>query len=408
MVRWLLILACFFSQASLLAQTGGDARHRFPDVPDAWLEAAQYKNEHFSMAVLFGGLLDYTILDQDQQSIDQIGKQDDGFESRSVRFLFAGTLDFIGPWSYVVAAEYNGYDREPEDPVFNFVDVAVARHFADGSGRLRIGKQKQPFVYEMVGDSANLMHHERFLEPFFVSRGWGVSYMHTYLDKRLGLQLGWYNDWFVDSGKFWGEGNQLALRLTGLPIWRDQGARLLHVGVSARYLEDEENYLRYRGRPGSHVTGFYVDSGDFEADHALHMGLEALWQGNRLTILGEYVKAWLTADTSGNPRLNGYYVTASYLFNGELRPYGTMLRYSRRVRPGGGWGALEPFVRYGRVDLDDAGIKGGSMEKWYVGVNWWATRRWKMSVGYGDIELDRFGAVGITKQVLFRLQWIGP
>ena len=76
MVRWLLILACFFSQASLLAQTGGDARHRFPDVPDAWLEAAQYKNEHFSMAVLFGGLLDYTILDQDQQSIDQIGKQD--------------------------------------------------------------------------------------------------------------------------------------------------------------------------------------------------------------------------------------------------------------------------------------------------------------------------------------------
>ena len=60
------------------------------------------------------------------------------------------------------------------------------------------------------------------------------------------------------------------------------------------------------------------------------------------------------------------------------------------------------------MDIDDAGISGGKMKKWYAGVNWWATRRWKMSVGYGDIELDRFAMIGTTKQVLFRLQWIGP
>ena len=407
-MRWLLILACLFAPGPLLAQTAGDAPHNFPDIPDAWLEAARYKNEHFSVAILFGGLLDYTILDQDQQSIDQVGKQENEFESRSVRFLFAGTLDFMGPWSYVVAAEYNGYDRKPEDRAFYFVDAAVSRHFAHGSGRLRIGKQKQPFVYEMVGDSANLMHHERFLEPFFVSRSWGVSYMHTWREKRLGIQMGWYNNWFAEGGSFSGKGNQWAVRMTGLPIWRDEGARLLHVGISARYQEDEDGFLRYRGRPGSHVTDFYVDSGEFETDYALSLGLEALWQGDGLTILGEYVKAWVAADNFGNPRFNGYYVTASYLFNGELRPYGKMLRYSRRVRPAGGWGALEPFVRFGRVDLDDTEIKGGSMGKWYVGLNWWATRRWKMSVGYGDIELDRFGDVGLTKQVLFRLQWIGP
>ena len=62
----------------------------------------------------------------------------------------------------------------------------------------------------------------------------------------------------------------------------------------------------------------------------------------------------------------------------------------------------------GRVSLDGAAVRGGSMEKWYAGVNWWATRRWKMSVGYGDIELDRFGVVGLTKQTLLRFQWIGP
>ena len=191
-MRWPAILVCFLVQSALLAQPDEVTGQRFPDVPDAWAEAVRYENEYFSAGVLFGALLDYTILDQDQQSIDQVGKQENEFESRSVRFLFAGTLDFLGPWTYVVAAEYNGYDRAPEDRAFNFVDVAVARPFADGAGRLRIGKQKQPFVYEMVGDSANLMQHERFLEPFFVSRGWGVSYMHTWLDKRLGIQMGWY------------------------------------------------------------------------------------------------------------------------------------------------------------------------------------------------------------------------
>jgi len=407
-IRSLIVLACFYTQSPLLAQTGETQQHQFPDVPDAWAEAVKYENEYFSVGVLFGALLDYTILDQDQQSIGQVGKQENDFEARSFRLLFAGTLDFMGPWSYVVAAEYKGFDRAPEDAYFNFVDVALGRHFADGSGRLRIGKQKQPFIYEMVGDSANLMHHERFLEPFFVSRSWGVSYTHSCLEKRLGLQMGWYNDWFVDSGDFSGEGNQFAFRLTGLPIWRDAGARLLHVGISVRYQEDEQDFLRYRGRPGSHVTDFYVDSGEFEADYALHLGLEALWQGDKLTVLGEYAKARVSANKVGNPRFDGFYVTASYLFNGELRPYNTMVRFSRRVKPGGGWGAFEPFVRFGRVDLDDAGIRGGSMEKWYAGLNWWATRRWKMSVGYGDIELDRFGAIGLTKQVLFRLQWIGP
>ena len=407
-MRWLLILACIFTQSPLLAESEEDARQHFPDVPDAWVEAVKYRNQYFSLGVLFGALLDYTVFDQDQQSIVQVGKQENEFESRSVRLLFAGKLDFLGPWAYLVAAEYNGYDRAPGDRAFYFVDVSLERRFANGSGSLRIGKQKQPFVYEMVGDSANLMQHERFLEPFFVSRGWGVGYTHTWLEKRLGMQAGWYNNWFAEGGSFSGKGNQWAVRITGLPIWRDEGARLLHLGISARYQEDEDEFLRYRGRPGSHVTDFYVDSGDFEADYALHLGLEALWQAENLTIVGEFVKAWVRADSVGNPQFHGYYVTASYLFNGELRPYDTMVRYSRRVRPGGGWGALEPFVRFGRVNLDDAGIEGGRMEKWYVGLNWWATRRWKMSVGYGDIELDRFGAVGITKQALFRLQWIGP
>ena len=285
-IRGLIVLVFVFAQSPLLAESEDSVEYDFPDIPDSWAEALRFENEQFSMAFLFGTLLDYTVLDQDPQSIDQVGKQGNEFEVRSLRFLFAGTLDFIGPWSYLVAIESNRFDQATENPHFTLMDARLTRHSANGTSRLTFGKQKQPFVYEMTGDSANLVQHERFLGPFFKSRSWGLTYSKNYMDERLGLQLGWYNDWFEDGGNFTGQGNQVAFRLTGLPIWREQGASLLHLGFSARYQEDEEDLLHFRGRPGSTVADFYVDTGSFAADYSWHMGLEALWQHKNLTILG--------------------------------------------------------------------------------------------------------------------------
>jgi len=259
----------------------------------------------------------------------------------------------------------------------------------------------------MVGDAANLPHHERFIEPFFIGRSWGISYSTTFLEQRIGLQLGWYNDWFVDTGDISDNGNQWAARITALPIWREGGDRFLHLGMATRYQADENDVLRFRGRPGSHVADFYVDSGAFTADYSYSVALEALWRAGRLSVLGEYVKAWVSASGVGDPEFDGYYVTASYVFNGDLRPYDKTARIARRVVPGPGSGAWEPVLRFGQVDLDDAGIRDGSMKKWYAGFNWWVTQHWKLSVGYGDIQLDRFEKIGLTRQLLFRTQWIG-
>lgn len=70
-------------------------------------------------------------------------------------------------------------------------------------------------------------------------------------------------------------------------------------------------------------------------------------------------------------------------------------------------GDIELVARFGHVDLDDAGVSGGTMnKKWYVGANWWATPRWKASLGYGNTDLERFGETGNTKILLARMQWI--
>jgi hypothetical protein len=39
-------------------------------------------------------------------------------------------------------------------------------------------------------------------------------------------------------------------------------------------------------------------------------------------------------------------------------------------------------------------------------VNWFATKRWKLGFGYGNVDLDRSGLRGRTNIFLWRLQWI--
>ena len=356
----LTFLVSLVFHSTLLAQDSESEGNWFPDTSPELREKLSYRNEHFSIGFGFAALFDYTVFDQDQDSLDQLGKQENDFERRSLRLLMRGTLDFLGPWSYLLAAEYKGFARAPDDPIWNFTDVALTRSFGDGSQRLTIGKQKQYFIYEMAGAAAHLPHHERFLEPFFIGRSWGVSYSTSYLDRRIGLQLGWYNDWFIDSGDFAGNGNQWAARLTALPVWEDEGERFLHLGISTRYQEDENDLLHFWGRPGSHVTDFYVDSGKFEADYSHSVALEALWQSGKFSVLGEYVKAWVSARAYGDPQFDGYYLSASYVFNGSQRPYDRIVRYARRIIPGPGSGAWEPIVRFGRVDLDDAGVRAAA------------------------------------------------
>jgi phosphate-selective porin OprO and OprP len=46
------------------------------------------------------------------------------------------------------------------------------------------------------------------------------------------------------------------------------------------------------------------------------------------------------------------------------------------------------------------------LDKWHVGVNWWASAQWKFGVSYGYADLDRAGLRGITSMVLTRLQWV--
>ena len=423
MRRALVVAAIFFCGAGVaLAQSvesdvTPESEHLVKDdhdfamtsiVPDETLEAAKIEDEHDRFSVKFGFVvmpMDYTSFEQDARSKQQVGNQEDELEARSLRLSARGHFEMFRTWNYMVSYEYKGFDQTSSDD-WNTTDVRISTVLGPKLGALTLGKIKEPFAYEMVGDAANLPHNERLLTPFFRSRNDGATLGNAVLDQRATWAVGWYNDWWTQGTSWSDSGNDFAGRVTALPIWSEDGASYLHVAASTRYYGAVDDQLRYKGKPASNVADDYVDTGKVAGDHAWHTGIEALWNRGGYSVLAEYVRADLSTRDDSDPTLDGWYVTASWVVTGEHRPYDRKAGYARRVLPQGRWGAVELIGRYGHVDLDDKTVSGGTMDGWWAGVNWWANNRWKASVAYGNIDLDRFGVTGNTKTLLTRLQWI--
>jgi len=375
-----------------------DAEHyALPDITDKALASTQVTDEQKRFAVKLGFAFlpaDYTFFDQDADSIAQVGEQEDQYEVRSLRFMARGFFELGRKWNYMVSYEYKGFDKTT-DAKWTTTDVMVSTEI-DGVGKLSVGKIKEFHAYEMVGDAANLPHSERLLSPFFISRNNGIALSNTMRDQRA--------TWTV--GGYWGTGKDATARITALPMISESGNEYLHVAASVRYYSGDGNKLRFKGKPASNVAKNYVDTGTIDADHAWNTGLEVLWAKGGYSLLGEYITSSVSGDTLGSPRFDGWYLTAGWVLSGEHRPYDRKAGYARRVQPKGRWGALEAVARVGRVDLADGRVDGGEMNGWWLGMNWWATRRWKASIGYGNIDLDKGGITGTTDTWLGRIQWI--
>jgi hypothetical protein len=297
-----------------------------PDVATAIEKKTQVKSKWFTMKFGLVTLADYTAFSQDAASVEQVGVQENQWNARAARVMVRGGM---GKVKYLAAAEYKGFESEPEQ------------------------------TWQFVND-----------------------------------------DDFDDSG------TDATVRLTGLVWSADKDRSYLHVGSSWRYFGADNDTMRYKGRPESNVTSNYVDSGNLSGDHARHLGFEGLWNVRGWSLMGEYIQAWVRSDISGDPTFKGYYVTTSYVLTGENRPYDRTVGYARRVMPTRKWGAPELVFRVAHEDIDDGSVQGGTFNKTYLGVNWWATRRWKFGVGWNYTILDRFQKEGRTHAVLTRFQWV--
>jgi len=377
-----------------------------PDVPPSVADQTQVRSRWFTLKPGVSAVFDYTAFSQDTASLSQVGKQEDQFQVRDLRLMLRGTIGTDHKVSYFAAGVYKGFDTDPAT-TWEMIDLWFAFPLGGPATKLTVGKMKETFGYEMVGDSGNLPQQERVLTPFFVSRSIGAKISHVFgADQRMTLSGGVFNDWWVAGDSLDDSGTDVSARLTGLAWDQPDDKRFLHLGLAGRYAGADHNTLRYKGRPESNVADNYVDTGNLPGDHAWHLGLEALWNEGPFSVLAEYNRAWVDSPAAGNPEFSGYYVTASWILTGETRPYDRTVGYARRVMPEGPWGAPELVARFSHVDLDDGAVQGGKFDKTYLGINWWATRRWKIGFGWGHTWLDRLGKTGVTDSFLTRIQWV--
>ena len=376
------------------------------DIPTSFARKTQIRTRWFTLKPGLVLIEDYSAFTQDAASISQIGAQEDQWDPRSGRLMLSGTIGDSYKVRYLVAGEYKGFDSDPEE-TWQVTDVSFTFTIRGPATKLTVGKTKQTFAYEMVGDAANLPQAERVLSPFFVSRDIGVKVSHVFgKEQRATAAVGVFNDWWVRDLPHDRSGTDITARVTGL-LWDDPDRHaFFHVGLAGRRVGADDDTLRYKGRPESNVTDNYVDTGNLVSDHASHLGLEALWNEGPFSLLAEYNRAWVDSPDTGDPQFFGYYLTASWVLTGETRPYDRTVGFARRVLPQGSAGAPELVFRFSHVDLDDQEVSGGSFDKTYLGINWWATRRAKIGFGWGHTILDRFATTGHTDSFQTRLQFI--
>jgi phosphate-selective porin OprO/OprP len=371
-------------------------------LPDIDTTALDYERDRYALRPIIAIIADYTFFDQDDASLAQVGEQDDSPDLRAGRLGLLMRAKGDNPWEGFIAVDYQE-KRNRDDATFQLYDLRFRIPF--GRVNLDVGKQKQPFVYEMVGLSLVSPQQERILSPFFVTRSIGVQASGPAVGDRMTWAVGWFNDWLETDATFSDNANDYVARITGLVKASSDNFDYVHLGLGLRRVGPDAGTIRLSGRPESNVADKYLDTGDFAADYAGELSLEAVWDRGPVALIAEHVEAWTEAPASGNPKFSGSYLTVSWMITGDSRRYNRATGSAAPTSPRGERGAIELVARYSHVDLTDAAIDGGVLDKWHFGANWWASRQWKAGVSYGDADLDKNGTLGNTEMLLFRMQW---
>ena len=360
------------------------------------------------VSLRFGGRLqnDWAVYDADESLEALVGELEDGTEFRRARLYFRGTL-----WDTVeFKAQYDFAGGDPE-----FKDVYLGLVHLPGIGGFRVGHTREPFSLEENTSSNQILLMERTtaIEAFSPGRNSGflIGQGATGDEGRITWRLGAFKD-VDDFGDRLSDEWNFTARLTGLPVYRDGGRRLIHLGVAASDRSPLDDTVRFRSRPESHLAPRFVDTGAFAADGVTLLGLEALAIRGPLTVQGEWIRTDVDALGRPDPSFDGAYLTIGWIFDPDYHhPYKNAdAKLDRvKVKDGdrfrqGGWGVWEVVARYSTLDLTDGTVAGGELEDWTLGLNGYLFSNVRTSFNYVHADLDGVGeadALQMRFQVTF-------
>jgi len=291
-----------------------------------------------------------------------------GNELRRARLGVEGSIP--GGFGYVFELDFADNNVEITD--------AILTYRASPRTTLTVGQHNNFQSLEELTSSRFTSFIERaaFTDAFNFERRVGLSVVYS--DGPLFLQSGVFTDNIADLDN--DENNSAGVdgRIVFAP---KAGDTQLHFGASGHYrsngdLFDTGATTRYRQRPQVHFTDTrFISTPALRVEDEASYGLEAAVIRGRFHAAAEV--QWLSADSpTASPTFFGVYLEAGIFLTGESRGYrnGRFDRTSVRRPVGGGdnagAGAFQLNFRYDHLDLNSAGILGGSQNGYFASLIW--------------------------------------
>ena len=366
------------AMATALLLTGGSAA--IADTTIKHTGPLKWETNEGEFKLQVGGRIMADAAFYDEDNVDLDGEN--GTEFRRARLFVAGTM--FHDWDWKAQYDFAGNDAEIKD--------AYIRYTGFGPAKITLGQFKQPFSLEELTSSKYIT----FMERSMATNAFSTS-------RRIGLGANGAGENWTWAASVYGreegddtdgdEGYGAGARLTWAP-WNEK-TQVLHLGGSAAWEDPNDNDVRFRARPESHITSTrMVDTGNFpDPDTFAKYGIEAATVLGPFSLQGEYMLVQAQDDTSGvsDPDFQGGYIYGSWFLTGESRNYqkGKFGRVSPKNPVGkGGIGAWELAARYSTIDLNDGDFKGGEEDNITVGLNWYANKYIRFMANYVITDTD--------------------
>lgn len=323
---------------------------------------------------------DVSFFDPDSRFKTSIEDTANGAEFRRARFFISGLLynrvkfkaqyDFVGQTSFT-------------DVYIGLIGIPVI-------GNVTVGHFKEPFSLEDLTSSKYFPFLETSLRDAFTpGRNLGIAIHDVLYDGRVTWAMGYFRPTGSAPPRIQSEdGGSFSARLTGVPIQRDKGRQLVHLGVGYNFRTSDDT-ISFSSKPESNQGPVTVDTGDIGSEDIYQLNFEAAVVLNLFRVQGEYTLVRVKQFT-GLPDIDyhGGYVMVSYFLTGENQNYskGVFGRISpkKNFMENGGWGALEAALRFSTIDLNDgsAGKLGGKENNYSAALNWYLNPHSRVMFNY--------------------------
>jgi phosphate-selective porin OprO/OprP len=375
-----------------------------------WKDGTRIERKDGSVKIKFGGRVqfDAAAIGAEGRVQQRFATEGTGVDFRRARLFMSGSIGEHG--IFKVQYDFAGSDADFKDVYAGLTNLPVI-------GTIRAGHAYEPFGLDQQTSSKYITFMERNLPTLAFSRerNSGVVINNTAFDDRMTWGIGGFRE-VDDTGEaFSNQGDyNLALRVTGLPVWEDDGKQLVHVGYSYRHEFRGDENVRFRARPEANTAQRLVDTGNLLSDGVDAFGAELATIRGPLSLSGEWVSAFVeggdlspsspAGTIARDSEFYGASVQVSYFLTGEHRVYDQKLGAFKRTAPmkpfslsKGQWGAFEVGARYSHLNLNDNMVRGGVMSDYTIGVNWYLYRNLRVMLNGVLAHLNGVGDTYIAQ-----------